>query len=141
MFKTIIMATDGTPAVERLLVYTEHMARRVDAQVIVVHAYEAPVVYEWTDAYGELDAQYERVVQEVVDDAVDALRKAGIQAAGDVRRGPAAQAILEAVSVHQADLIIMGSRAQKRDTVAETLLGSVSSAVLRYSYCPTLLVP
>ena len=83
MFKTIVMATDGSPAVERLLVYTEHMARRVDAQVIVVHAYDAPEVYEWTDAYSELDAQYEQVAQEVVDDAVDALRKAGIQATGD----------------------------------------------------------
>ena len=141
MFKTIIMATDGSPAVERLLVYTEHMARRVDAQVVVVHAFEVPVFYEWTDGYDELEARYEQVAQEVVDDAVEALRKAGIHAAGDVRRGPAAQAILEAVGVHQADLIIMGSRAQRRDTVAETLLGSVSSAVLRYSYCPTLLVP
>ena len=141
MFKTIIMATDGSPAVERLIVYTEHMARRVDAQVVVVHAFEVPVVYEWTDAYSELDTQYEQVAQEVVDDAVEALRKSGIHAAGDVRRGPAAQAILEAVGVHQADLIIMGSRAQKRDSVAETLLGSVSSAVLRYIYCPTLLVP
>ena len=48
---------------------------------------------------------------------------------------------VEAAGVHQAELIIMGSRAQKRDSVAETLLGSVSSAVLRYSYCPTMLIP
>ena len=141
MFKTIVMAVDGSPAVERLLVYGEHMARRTDAQIVVVHAFELPAVYEWTEAYAELRSRFEQVANEVVDDAVDALRKAGIQATGDVREGPAAPAILEALRVHQADLVIMGSRAQKRDTVTETLLGSVSSAVLRHTYIPALIVP
>ncbi|NJN83686.1 MAG: universal stress protein [Caldilineaceae bacterium] len=141
MFKTIIMAVDGSPAVERLLVYTEHMARRSDAQVIIVHAYETPVVYDWTDGFRQLAEGYERVAAEVAADAVDALAKAGIQAIADVREGPAAEAILQAVSVHEADLIVMGSRASKSDSVAESLLGSVSSAVVRRTYCPTLLVP
>lgn len=141
MFKTIIMATDGSPAVERLIVYTEHMARRTDAQVVVVHAFEFPSVYDWTDAYEKLCEHHRQAVMEVAEDAVEALQQAGVQAVADVREGPAAQAIVEAARVHQADLIIMGSRAQKRDTVAETLIGSVSSAVLRNSYCPTLLIP
>lgn len=141
MFKTIVMATDGSPAVERLIVYTEHMARRTDAQVVVVHAYQLPGVYEWTDAYDALSERFRAAAQEVADDAVDALKQVGIQAAADIREGDAAREIIEAARIHQADLIIMGSRAQKRDSVAETLLGSVSSAVLRYSYCPTLLIP
>jgi nucleotide-binding universal stress UspA family protein len=141
MFKTIVMAVDGSPAVERLLMFTEHMARRSDAQVIAVHAYEVPMLYEWTEGFEGLRTEYARVAQEVVDDAVDALTKAGIAAAGDLRLGAAAQAILDAVNVHQADLIIMGSRAQKKDGVAESLLGSVSSAVLRFTYCPVLIVP
>jgi nucleotide-binding universal stress UspA family protein len=141
MFKTILMAVDGSPAVERLLVYAEHMARRSEAQVVVVHAYELPDVYEWTDAYAALQAQYAAIAQEVVDDAVDALGKAGIAASGDVRIGAAAPAILEAAKLHQADLIIMGSRAQKQESVTESLLGSVSSAVLRFTYCPALIVP
>lgn len=135
------MATDGSPAVERLLVFTEHMARRTDAQVIVVHAYEMPTMYEWTERYADLAAQYAAVAQEVVDDAVDALVKAGINAHADVRRGPAAAAIVEAARLHQVDLIIMGSRAQRQDAVTEQLLGSVSSAVLRFTYCPVLVVP
>lgn len=141
MFKTILMAVDGSPAVERLLVYAEHMARRSEAQVVVVHAYELPDVYEWTDAYAAFQAQYAAIAQEVVDDAVDALGKVGIAASGDVRIGAAAPAILEAAKLHQADLIIMGSRAQKQESVTESLLGSVSSAVLRFTYCPALIVP
>lgn len=141
MFRTIVMAVDGSPAVERLLVYTEHMARRGEGQVIVVHAYEPPGVYEWTEGYTELLAQYTKVAEEVAEDAVEALIKAGIRASADVRQGAAAPAILDAVRVHEADLIIMGTRAQRQDSVAETLLGSVSSAVVRNTYCPTLLVP
>lgn len=141
MFKTIIMAVDGSPAVERLLVFTEHVARRSDGQVIVVHAFEPPTVYEWTESFGELHAQYTKVAEEVAADAVEALTKAGINATADIRQGPAAQAILDAVRIHGADLIIMGTRAQRQDNLAEALLGSVSSAVVRNTYCPTLLVP
>jgi nucleotide-binding universal stress UspA family protein len=141
MFKTIIMATDGSPAVERLIVYTEHMARRTDAQVVVVHAFEFPSVYDWTESYEKLCEHHRQAVTEVAQDAVDALQQAGINAVADVREGPAAHAIVEAARVHQADLIIMGSRAQKRETVAETLLGSVSSAVLRNIYCPAMMIP
>jgi nucleotide-binding universal stress UspA family protein len=141
MFRTILMAADGSPAVERLIIFTEHLARRSDAQVIVVHAYELPQGYEWTESYARLSEQYGAVAQEVVDDAVDALTKVGVRASGDVRQGDAADAILEAVRLHEADLIVMGSRAQKQTPVADALLGSVSSAVLRLTYCPVLIVP
>ena len=141
MFKTIIMAYDGSAASERVLLYAEHMARREDVEIIVVHAYEVPEIYEWTDSFADLEAQLERTAAEVTDDAVSALQRAGVKAMGDVRRGPAVQCILDAVGFHQADLIVMGGRTQKRDSMAEALLGSVSTAVLRYANCPVLVVP
>ena len=141
MFKTIIMAYDGSAASERVLLYAEHMARREDVEIIVVHAYEIPEIYEWTDSFADLEAQLERTAAEVTDDAVTALQRAGVKAMGDVRRGPAVQCILDAVGFHQADLIVMGGRTQKRDSVAEALLGSVSTAVLRYANCPVLVIP
>ena len=141
MFKTIIMAYDGSAASERVLLYAEHMARREDVEIIVVHAYEVPEIYEWTDSFADLEAQLERTAAQVTDDAVSALQRAGVKAMGDVRRGPAVQCILDAVGFHQADLIVMGGRTQKRDSVAEALLGSVSTAVLRYANCPVLVVP
>ena len=141
MFKTIIMAYDGSAASERVLLYAEHMARREDVEIIVVHAYEVPEIYEWTDGFADLEAQLERTAAEVTDDAVTALQRAGVKAMGDVRRGPAVKCILDAVGFHQADLIVMGSRRHTRDTVAEALLGSVSTAVLRYANCPVLVIP
>lgn len=141
MFKTIVMAHDGSAAAERVLLYAEHMARREDVEIIVVHAFEVPASYEWADQFQELVNAYDRIANEVADDAVGALRRAGVKAMADIRHGPAVSAILEAVRFHQADLIVMGGRAQRSDNVTEALLGSVSAAVLRYANCPVLVVP
>ena len=141
MFKTIIVPVDGSTGSERILLFAEHLARRNQAQVIVVHAYAVPTIYAWTDGYDALLVQLEAIANEVVQDAVDALQGTGITASGDVRQGDPVTAILDAVRIHEADLIVMGSRAQKIENVAEALLGSVSSAVLLRTYCPVLIVP
>lgn len=143
MFKTILVPIDGSTGSERVLLFAEHLARRDQAQLIVVHAYELPEVYAWTDAYAELAAHFERAAGEVTQDAVEALQATGAQVTADIRQGKAAEMILDAAHVHQADLIVMGSRGQKRESVAEALLGmgSVSTAVLARAYCPVLVVP
>lgn len=141
MFKTILMATDGSPAVERLLVFTEHMARRNEAQVVVVHAFSLPKAYDWTEGYAALESSTRTVAEEVANDAVDALEKVGIRAIAEAREGQPAEVILEVSHLYEVDLIVLGSRAKKRDNVTEALLGSVSSAVLRHTYCPTLVIP
>ena len=141
MFRTIIFATDGSAAADRVLLYTEHLARKEGAQVVVVHAFEMPQVYEWADGHKDLEAQFNQVAEEVAEDAVSELQREGVQAIADVRQGPAPQAILDAARAHKADLIVMGSRVKDRDNVAEMLLGSVSAYVLRFAPCPVLAVP
>jgi nucleotide-binding universal stress UspA family protein len=141
MFKTLIFATDGSAAADRVLLYVEHLARKEEAQVVVVHAYELPQVYEWAEGYADLEARFKQVAEEVAEDAVAELELGGVRAVADVRQGPAPQAILEAARAHQADLIVMGSRVGSRENMAEMLLGSVSAYVLRYAPCPVLAVP
>lgn len=141
MFKTIVFATDGSAAADRVLLYTEHLARKESAQVVVVHAYDLPQVYEWTEGYAELETMFKQVAEEVAEDAVAELGRSGIQAVAVVRRGLATEVILEAARAHQADLIVMGSRVRGRENVAEMLLGTVSAYVLRYASCPVLAVP
>lgn len=141
MFKTIIFATDGSAAADRVLLYTEHLARIEEAQVVVVHAYELPQAYEWAEGYANLEAQFKQVAEEVAEDAVAEFLRGGVQAVSDIRLGSAPQAILDAALAHKADLIVMGSRVRGRENVAEMLLGSVSAYVLRYAPCPVLAVP
>jgi len=140
VFKTILVAVDGSTGNERILLFAEHLARIEQAQLIVMHAYQLPDVYEWTDAYDRLRDQYEAVAAEVARDAMVVLQAAGVEALMDLRHGQAAEAILAAARSHGADLIIMGSRGS-RSHAAELLLGSVASMVLRAATCPVLVVP
>ena len=141
MFKMIIVAVDGSAASERILLFAEHLARIESASVVVVHAYQLPMEYEWVDSFDDLAQKYEAIANEVAEDALDALSDGAAKVTTDVRQGKAAEVILAAAHTHRADLIIMGSRAQQRGVVAEALLGSVSSMVLRHSSCPVLVVP
>jgi nucleotide-binding universal stress UspA family protein len=144
MFKTILVAIDGSTSNERILLFAEHLARVENAQLVVVHAYQLPDIYEWTDAYEMLREQYEVMAAEVVRDALEVLQGAqeetGAEALTDVRRGLPAEAILAAASAHNADLIVMGGRSN-RNQAADLLLGSVASTVLRAATCPVLVVP
>ncbi len=141
MFKRIIVAVDGSTGNERILLFAEHLARVEGASLVVVHAYVPPVAYEWTDGWEALQAQFGVVAAEVVDDALGVFKSAELDAIGDLRQGPAAEAVLAAAQAHSADLIVMGSRTGARGPAAEALLGSVSSNVLRYAACPVLIVP
>ncbi|MBN1873892.1 MAG: universal stress protein [Anaerolineae bacterium] len=139
MFKKILFAHSATPAAERALLYLEHIARVENAEVIVLHVYEPPDRYMATHTYNGLLEQLEKVVHEVVNDAVGQLRDASIITLGIVRAGKPARAILETAQDEDVSLIVLGTRGPS--SVTEILLGDVSTEVLRYARCPVFLVP
>lgn len=138
MFKRILLATDGSPVVEREVLYAGHVARVEEAEIIVLHAYELPDRYTSYRGYDALADQYRAVAQALVDEAVNQLREDGLQARGELRTGPAAEAIITAAAEHNIDLIVMGTRGSSN---LREMLGSVSTQVLRYAHCPVLQVP
>jgi nucleotide-binding universal stress UspA family protein len=138
MFKRILLATDGSPVVERQILYAEHLARVESAEIIVLHAYAPPEHYANYAGYDQLLEQYRVVAQAVVDEAVNELRDDGVTARGEVRLGLAAEAILSAASDADIDLIVLGRRGGGS---LQELLGSVSAQVLRHARCPVLQIP
>ncbi len=141
MFRTILVAVDGSTGNERILLFAEHLARLEQASLVIVHAYQLPAEYEWTDGFEALQEQFGAIAAEVVSDALEVVGASGLEAASDVRQGSASEAILAAARSHSADLIILGSRTLAREPVAEALLGSVATTVLRHANCPVLVVP
>lgn len=139
MFRKIIFANEGSPAADRALLYVEHLARRYEAEVVVVHAFEVPSRYVTTDVYEELRESFQKAAWAVVDDATQELEKADILVRGVVREGPAARTILEVASEENASLIVLGTRGPS--SAAELVLGSVSVEVLRFARCPVMAVP
>jgi nucleotide-binding universal stress UspA family protein len=139
MFRKILLASEGSPAADRALLYVEHLARQGGSEVVVLHAYDVPNRYATTDAYDELRASFEQAAWAVVDDAVEELQNAAVSARGMIREAVAARAILEVADEEQVSLIVLGTRGPS--SVAELLLGSVSTEVLRYARCPVMAVP
>ncbi|HSR32100.1 MAG TPA: universal stress protein [Anaerolineae bacterium] len=139
MFRKIVFANEGSPAADRALLYVEHLARRYEAEVIVVHAFEVPSRYITTDVYEELHDSFQKAGWAVVDDATQELEKANIPTRGVVREGAPARTILEVAGEENASLIVLGTRGPS--SAAELLLGSVSVEVLRFARCPVLAVP
>jgi nucleotide-binding universal stress UspA family protein len=139
MFKRILFAHNATPAAERALLYLEHIARTESAEVVVLHVYEPPERYLATQGYTSLVEQLEIVAQEVVNDTVEYLQKAGISAVGIIHAGMPAKTILETAQDENASLIVLGTRGPSN--VTDILLGDVSTEVLHYARCPVFLVP
>ena len=139
MFRRILFAHNATPAAERALLYLEHLARQEEAEVLVLHVYELPERYLATQGYTQLVTQLESVAQEVVNDTVEYLQKAGIVALGIVNAGAPAKTILETAQDEKVSLIVLGTRGPSK--MSDILLGDVSTEVLRHSPCPVFLVP
>lgn len=139
MFRKIVFANEGSSAGDRALLYIEHLARQEEAEVVVIHSYQVPQRYVTTEVYDELHASFEKASWAVVDDSVQELQRAGAQARGIVREGPAARSILDVAGEENASLIILGTRGPS--SAAEFLLGSVSTEVLRFARCPVMVVP
>ena len=138
MFKRILLASDGSPVVEREVLYAEHLARVEPAEIIVLHAYEPPDRYSDYAGYELLLEQYGAVARAVVDDAVNELREDGVQARGEQRVGSAAEAILSAAEEYDVDLIVIGMPGANN---LREIVGSVSAQVLRHARCPVLQIP
>ena len=137
MFHRILVATDGSPVSERMVLYVEHLARVESAAIIVLHAYEPPDGYAGYSGYDQLLASYRAVAQAIVEDMRNALQEYGIGVATELRLGPAADAILAAAVDLDADLIVIGTPGS---TNVREFLGGVSAQVLRHAHCPVLQV-
>ena len=137
MFKRILVATDGSPVSERLVLYVEHLARVESAEIVILHAYEPPASYAGYSGYDQLVASYRAVAQALVDDMSNALQEYSISAGIELRAGPAAEAILAAAAELNADLIVIGTSG---NASVREFLGGVSTQVLRHAHCPVLQV-
>jgi nucleotide-binding universal stress UspA family protein len=136
MFEHILLAVDGSEPSRRATEVTADLARKVRAEVVVVHVKEREVTWEFTV---ELETSEE--AQELVDGTVRTLKDAGVSARGELHNavfGRAARVILETADAAGADLIVMGSRGLS--DLAGLVMGSVTHKVLHVARCPVMVV-
>jgi nucleotide-binding universal stress UspA family protein len=139
MFRSILVAVDGSRAAGKALEEAIDLARGEGARLTLINVAPTPrwgpgpyaVPFPTQD---ELD----REAQSIVDRAA-ALVPDDVPVSTVVRRGQAAKAILERVECGEHDLVVMGSRGL--GPAGSLLLGSVSRAVLCRSPVPVLIAP
>jgi nucleotide-binding universal stress UspA family protein len=139
MFRSILVAVDGSPAATCALREAVDIARSEGARLTLMNVARlprllispGPYAVPWTDADLEASAR------EVLDDA-ERLVPDDVPVSTFVGHGPAPAAILRRVEAAGHDLVVMGSRGL--GPAGALLLGSVSRAVLAQSPVPVLIV-
>ncbi len=148
MFERIVAAIDSDPQRSVKVVETaKEMAQRFSARVLVVHVREVerPAATLAGPARAgalppALRFESEETAAEIVEAAVERLRRAGVQASGEVGPGAAdstARELLDIAQAFGATLIVVGDRGSR---VADVLLGGVANRIVHLADCPVLLV-
>lgn len=143
MFCRILVAFDGSTHARQALTEAIDLARTNHAALTVMTV--MPTTNPWALGGGyyvpvnldELDQQSERNYQRVLDDAVNVV-PGDIPVTSLLKRGPAAQAIVDQARAGNHDVIVMGSRG--RGELRSLLLGSVSHRVLQSSPIAVLVI-
>jgi len=126
MFGTIALAIDGSEHSNKGIAVAAELARLAKGKVLVLHVREHDLT---KGQVWELETS--EAADAIVRNAVEAIKKAGGTAEGDVIRtthGTVAQALTDSARDHGADTIVMGSRGLS--DIAGMVLGSVTHKVI-----------
>jgi nucleotide-binding universal stress UspA family protein len=127
MYRTIVLALDGSEGSNRAIPVAVAYARRDAAQIVVAHARTHAL---------------ETAIEHRLDMQVERLSRSGIETATIVRDtlfGNEAPMIADVAREAEADLIVIASRG--RGPFAGALLGSTTQRLLPIAACPVLVVP
>ena len=140
--KTILVPTDFGDDANAALSHALDFAKALDAEVVLEHGYELPVIGYPNDAAmiatTDLASRIAEGAQLGLDKTLEAHRDSGVRMRGIVKEGPTWRTILDAASEVSADLIVMGTHGRRG--LSRALLGSVAEKVVRTATCPVMTV-
>lgn len=137
MFKTIVLALDGSEGSRHAIPLAVELARRDRARLVVVHVEEEIV----GKGGGPIHATEDEIQAEIRREA-QKLSESGVETSVEMRSvmlGGPAHAIEDVAAEAGADLIVAGTRGHS--PVAGLLLGSVTQRLLHIARRPVLAVP
>jgi nucleotide-binding universal stress UspA family protein len=141
MFRSILVAVDGSPAAGKALEEAVDLARSEGGRLTLISVAEVP---RWRFSGFPLavpfpdEAELVREAERIVEQAEELVPE-DVPVSTVVRRGPVAKAILKRIDTGEHDLVVVGSRGL--GPTGSLILGSVSRAVLARSPVPVLVAP
>jgi nucleotide-binding universal stress UspA family protein len=145
MFSSIVVGTDGSQTAREAVGQAIEMAKRLDASLHIVSAYEpasgqglrdAPTISLVPDPQWVVRLREE--ADATLDEAAATAREAGVVASVYARQGDAADAILDVAEERGADLVIIGNKGMTG--AKRFLLGSVPNKVSHYAPCAVMII-
>ncbi|RMG22157.1 MAG: universal stress protein [Bacteroidetes bacterium] len=143
--RTILFPTDFSDNSKNAFVFALHLAEKLEAEILLFHTYQHAIVDEafvpvelieallhqkQSEAMKHFEA-YEQQVQKELGKQVPVKHQ--------LMEAAAAPGILEIAENVQPDMIVMGTLGAK--TLAEKIMGSVTSEIISQASCPVLAVP
>ena len=141
MYRRAVVALDGSPVAEAIIPFIVEIAGPLDMEVVLVRVNRPipPEVIEGSRHVIVEDEETSRVdAEEYLAPVAAELRKQGVRARTQVRRGQPAEELVLAARESGGDLIAMTTHG--RSGLGRLPFGSVAEAVLRESRLPVLLM-
>jgi nucleotide-binding universal stress UspA family protein len=137
MFKTIMLALDGSEGSRRAIPVAAELARQNGGRIVIAHVEQdvagkggAPIPITEDEIQAEIREQAKRLAADGIETSVE-MR--------NVMLGGPAHPIAEIAEDANADLLVAGTRGHS--PVAGLLLGSVTQRLLHIARAPVLVVP
>jgi nucleotide-binding universal stress UspA family protein len=130
MGETIVVGIDGSDDGQRALAWAVEEARKRDAVLEVVHAWEL-------SASDTMSPDPAWAASTVLTRSLSEIDADGVEVRPRLIEGRPVPSLVRAAA--DADLLVVGSRG--RSGIAAVILGSVSSACVHYASCPVVVVP
>jgi len=137
MYEKVLVAIDRSENSKRALAAARELASLSDGEVRILHLREQEVI----PRMGLVADESPEEAHLWLESAVDELRNAGAKATGEVRNtiyGQVAREIVADARLHDASVIVMGSRG--RGDLTGLLLGSTAHKVIHLTDRPVLVV-
>jgi|SRR4051794_16489652 nucleotide-binding universal stress UspA family protein len=135
-FKKILVPTDFSPPSEAALDAAIELARKFEASIVLMHAYQIPVYPYPVAPPCDLSLYVEEAASKQLESVAAKPREHGVGVLTVLRPGAAWEQILRTSKEQRADLIVLGSRGLHG--LPRVLLGSTAERVVRHSPVPVL---
>ena len=121
----ILVATDFSPAGQRAVTRAGLLARQYQADLQVLHATpDWSLFSRWTSARQEHHEAINRHAHRALRDEVNRILSTyGVHARGEIQLGKASEAISQAVTSYQPDLVVLGARGEHEPRIAPAAPG------------------
>jgi nucleotide-binding universal stress UspA family protein len=144
MFGSIVVGTDGSETATQAVRQATELASAVGARIDLVSAYEPVPTQRLREERREApeDLQWainpREDVDGTLDEAAEAIKRAGVEVETFARQGDPADAILDVAEERSADLIIVGNKGMTG--AKRFLLGSVPNKVSHHAPCSVMII-